>query len=304
MSSPYASVPKLVLSHIRSTNWQGSGRLEWSPPTSEPVSHLPIKEMDAMMTTWISRGAILLVTVIFAAGCAPAAGSTQSSPGDMPTAAPTDTVENPLQPAALGAPLFLLNCAQCHGASGQGVDAPPLGANLYIQHADDRTLARTIATGFPGTEMPAWLRDNGGPFSQTQIQQVVAYLRTLQPAPSAGGSSATPSAAALPSGDPTSGEVVFGTYCAACHGPQGVQGLPNPGSDDGSVPVLNPIDPEIAGASTADFSANLADILNHGSIPSGSQPQIVMPAFGDGQLLNDQQIANAIAYVIQLNTGK
>jgi mono/diheme cytochrome c family protein len=257
-----------------------------------------------MITIDIRRAAVLLIAVLLGTGCAPSARSSSPTPPPTPAAAPSSPGAGPIQPAALGAPLYLLNCSPCHGARGQGVDAPPLADNAYIQNADDPTLARTLATGFPGTEMPAWLRDNGGPFTQGQIQMVVAYLRTLQPAANVPGPTATPSDATTPPGDAGAGKVVFGTYCAVCHGPQGVQGLPNPGTDDGSVPALNPIDPEFAGASTAEFAANLADIVTHGSVPPGDQPLIVMPPFGDGLMLTDQQMADVIAYVIELNSGK
>lgn len=43
-------------------------------------------------------------------------------------------------------------------------------------------------------------------------------------------------------GDVSRGETLFGPTCAGCHGPQGTKGLQNAGSDDGSVPALNPSD--------------------------------------------------------------
>jgi mono/diheme cytochrome c family protein len=198
----------------------------------------------------------------------------------------------------------MLNCAPCHGSQGEGIDAPPLANNAYIQNANDHALARTLDIGFPGTEMPAWLRSNGGPFTQDQILQIGAYLRTLQPEATGSNATTPEGSGAAVSGDAQAGKQVFGTYCAVCHGPQGVQGLPNPGTDDGSVPVLNPMDPELVGSSPSEFSANLQDILQNGSVPSGDQPMIVMPAFGKASMLTDQQIADVIAYVMQLNAGK
>jgi mono/diheme cytochrome c family protein len=263
------------------------------------------KELVTMTKTSIIRLAILFSTAVFAAGCVASPSPTSPAPSATPTSATANAGAGPLQPAALGAPLYMLNCAPCHGSQGEGIDAPPLANNTYIQNANNPTLAKTVEIGFPGTEMPAWLRTNGGPFNQDQILQVIAYLRTLQPAPNAAGATSAPTASApAPTGDPGAGKLVFGTYCAVCHGPQGVQGLPNPGSDDGSVPVLNPMDPEIVGASASEFSANLKDILQNGSIPPGDQPLIVMPAFGRAKMLTDQQMADVIAYVVQLNAAK
>ena len=43
-------------------------------------------------------------------------------------------------------------------------------------------------------------------------------------------------------GDPVAGKVIYDGYCKSCHGPAGTGGIANPGSDDGTVPELNPID--------------------------------------------------------------
>src|SRR5208337_1740241 len=41
------------------------------------------------------------------------------------------------------------------------------------------------------------------------------------------------------------GAELFNNYCTSCHGPKGMLGMPNPGSDQGSVPQLNPISREL-----------------------------------------------------------
>ncbi len=229
--------------------------------------------------------------------------------------------------AALGASIFLKNCSACHGTQGEGVDGPPLRNSQYIQTAGDPAIVKTIAEGRPGTKMPAWLQVNGGPLDETQITDVVAYLHTLQnvaplptatpappeptdtpqppnaptPKPAQPSISGQPGPAASLAGSAARGTALFGEYCAACHGPEGVQGVSNPDSDDGAVPVLNPIDPTIANADPAVFAANLDRFIEHGSVPSGPSPLIMMPAFGDGHLLTSQQIADIIAYLIALN---
>ena len=102
-------------------------------------------------------------------------------------------------------------------------------------------------------------------------------------------------------GDVDRGKVDFGLYCAACHGPEGAQGIPNPGSDDGSVPLLNPIDSTLVNSDYATFATNVDLFIEHGSVPEGEGPQIMMPSFGDWSLLSDSQIADLIAYVLDLN---
>lgn len=231
--------------------------------------------------------------------------------------------------AALGAPLYQLHCTRCHGVQGEGVDAPPLRNSQFIQAGNDQNVFDTIADGRPGTEMPPWLRIKGGPLTDAEIGDVVSYLHTLQevaavppatpmppepteapPPPNA--PTPEPARPSLPggpgpaislTGDVAKGEADFGDFCALCHGPEGREevGAPNPGSDDGIVPELNPIDPTIANPDPKVFATNVDLFLEHGSVPEGPAPLLMMPAFGDGQMLTQQQIANLIAYIMHLN---
>jgi len=102
-------------------------------------------------------------------------------------------------------------------------------------------------------------------------------------------------------GDATAGAAVFTTNCVACHGDQGKGGIPNPGSDNGTVPTLNPIAAGLKNSDAKVFAANLDLFIEHGSTPKGSSPALQMKAFGDQKLLTSQQIADVIAYVISLN---
>jgi len=97
------------------------------------------------------------------------------------------------------------------------------------------------------------------------------------------------------------GEQIFTARCAACHGEQGKQGIPNPGSEDGSVPPLNPIDSTLVSADATVFATNLDLFIEHGSKPAGKFPVISMPPWGDKKLLSPQEIADVIAYLIGLN---
>jgi hypothetical protein len=67
------------------------------------------------------------------------------------------------------------------------------------------------------------------------------------------------------------------------------------------VPELNPIDPDLASSNPQVFADNIDRIIQHGSIPDGSDPQLHMPAFGDSNSLTQQEIADLEAYVLQLN---
>jgi len=105
-------------------------------------------------------------------------------------------------------------------------------------------------------------------------------------------------------GDPVAGAAKFSANCASCHGPRGAAGITNPNSDDGTVPVLNPIDPGFIDTSNGDaaiFAHDLDLFLQHGSRPAGPNPLISMPGFGDHHLLPQSDIADIEAYVMQLN---
>jgi hypothetical protein len=105
-------------------------------------------------------------------------------------------------------------------------------------------------------------------------------------------------------GDPVAGATTFHAVCASCHGEKGATGIDNPGSDDGSVPVLNPIDPGFLAAANGDAGILALDIdrfVQHGSRPAGSKPLVSMPGFGDRKLFPQKSLADAEAYVMALN---
>jgi mono/diheme cytochrome c family protein len=229
--------------------------------------------------------------------------------------------------AATGAPVYLLYCSPCHGVAGQGEVGPRFQDSVRVQTADEEELFVMIAKGPQGTIMPAWLQSEGGPLTSTQIYDVIAYVRTFQqivslpaferPAPEPtptplppGAPTPEPARPSMPgdvgnavslTGDVDRGRPTFGKYCAACHGPEGVQGVCNPGSDDGAVPDLNPIDPTLVSPDPQVFAANVDLFVEHGSVPEGPYPMIMMPSFGDSQMLTDPEIADLIAYVMYLN---
>lgn len=105
-------------------------------------------------------------------------------------------------------------------------------------------------------------------------------------------------------GDPAKGRVLFAENCVTCHNDRGIGGIPNPGSDDGTVPSLNPIDPGFLADSNGDptiFARDIDLFVQHGSRPAGPDPQLSMIGWGDHKLLTQQQLADIEAYVMQLN---
>jgi mono/diheme cytochrome c family protein len=102
-------------------------------------------------------------------------------------------------------------------------------------------------------------------------------------------------------GDPVAGAQVFIDQCVKCHGDAGMQGIENPDSDDGTVPTLNPIDPQLKSTDLKTFTSNLDLIIQNGSTPAGTSPKLSMPSFGTQGILTQQQIADVIAYLMSLN---
>jgi mono/diheme cytochrome c family protein len=83
--------------------------------------------------------------------------------------------------AAQGELLFASTCASCHGADGQGVDAPALNSQQFLESADDAQIASLIAHGIPGTEMSAYSIAFGGPLTSQQIKAITVYIRAWEP---------------------------------------------------------------------------------------------------------------------------
>jgi mono/diheme cytochrome c family protein len=148
----------------------------------------------------------------------------------------------------------------------------------------------------------------------------VQYLATFTPTPGADASTPgavaggpTEVAVARPSnpggpgpavdltGDVDSGKQIFVANCQLCHAAEGKGGNPNPGSTDGTIPPLNPIDPSLVGSDNQTYVTNLDLFLEHGSTPAGTSPTFSMPPWGDTGALTPQQIADVIAYIISLN---
>jgi mono/diheme cytochrome c family protein len=118
------------------------------------------------------------------------------------------------------------NCASCHGPNGEGGfaatdpswPAPPLRNEFWRYTRDDIT--RIVSQGRPGTPMPAWAVEFGGPLNPQAVDDVVNYLESIQ----------VPQKEKweLPT-SVTNGKDVFSRKCAVCHGPDAHgQGLGQP----------------------------------------------------------------------------
>ncbi len=110
-----------------------------------------------------------------------------------------------------------------------------------------------------------------------------------------------PGPAAAMIGSVKLGRELFASDCRSCHGDAATGGVPNPGSADGTVPPLNPIDTALSNPDPQVFAENIDRFIQHGSVPQGPGPKLDMQSFGDSHTLTQEEIANIEAYVLSLN---
>jgi mono/diheme cytochrome c family protein len=115
------------------------------------------------------------------------------------------------------------------------------------------------------------------------------------------GKQGVPGPAAEVVGNPEHGKVLYIDFCQACHGTDGGGGVVNPGSAEGKVPALRPIESEFHSPDALVFARNIDRVIQHGSLPEGPGPAFVMLAFGDPHTMTQQQISQVEAYVLWLN---
>jgi putative heme-binding domain-containing protein len=114
---------------------------------------------------------------------------------------------------AAGAKIFRAHCAECHGPAGEGDRGPKLTTGVFFHGQTDADLFTNITNGIPGTAMPAVF------FSQDQLWQIVAYVRSLSQARNA----------APPAGNPARGQKLFHERgCIGCHLVRGEGGVRGP----------------------------------------------------------------------------
>jgi len=122
------------------------------------------------------------------------------------------------------ADLWGSNCQGCHGADGIWGPARPLNDPLYQSLVTDDWLIATVSNGIDGTLMPAHSVSNGGRLTNEQIQEIISGMRANwmgTPPPYAAQSPAIINFKDT-AGDPAKGLTTFNTWCAPCHGKNGV----------------------------------------------------------------------------------
>jgi|HubBroStandDraft_2_1064218.scaffolds.fasta_scaffold43357_2 cytochrome c oxidase cbb3-type subunit 3 len=126
----------------------------------------------------------------------------------------------PSQMADFGT-LYAQNCAACHGAEGRGGASIALANPVYLAIVDQNALHNVVANGVHGTSMPAFAQSAGGFLTDEQIKVITNGMFSHWEREGTLDGTNPPSYAAKTAGNIDHGQIVFGTYCASCHGSEG-----------------------------------------------------------------------------------
>jgi ubiquinol-cytochrome c reductase cytochrome b subunit len=273
----------------------------------------------AAMVGWV------IAVVMFIALTLAGAYSTPEGLDSRQTAASRPTATRPAAPPAgekAGADLFKSQgCAVCHRIGGTGGTIGPDLSGEGLKGRSREWLSDQLRN--PKAHNPSSVMPPFAALSQDQVGQLVDYLQSLKaetsvttpagPAPPAATGGQAPVAAALAGphgesgmavtiiGSADHGAILFESACPSCHGPRGTGKVVNPGSTDGTIPPLNPIDRDEFSPDPKTFVEKIDLFIQHGSRPEGTNPQFSMPPFGDTNALTQQQIADLEAYILSLN---
>lgn len=289
----------------------------------------PARRPIAVAGWVVAIGAFIILTVAGAVSktegleTATAPAPTASREAPAPAAAPAHAPPRQAAGIQAGSELFQTSgCTACHRIAGKGGN---IGPDLSDEGLRGRTREWIMAQiRDPKSHDPKSVMPPFASLGDAKIGNLADYLLSLKAegsmpskghagAPMAAAKAQPPAAAVAPGphggpgpaasiiGNADHGAVLFELACTACHGPQGTDKVPNPGSDDGHVPSLNPVDPDIFRKDPKAFAAAIDRFIQHGSRPEGRAPTLSMLPFGDSNALTQQQIADIEAYVLRLN---
>ncbi len=163
--------------------------------------------------------AALATLVVFASGC----DNLPGKPGPGPLVPRPDSV--------LDAPtLYKENCAGCHGSTGRGGIATPIGLPEYQALVDQATQIDIVTKGVPNTAMPGFSRKAGGFLTDQQIDALVKGMRATWLKQNVSAEPTSPPYADATPGDSAAGASVYEASCSNCHGKAG-----GPKGQSGSV---------------------------------------------------------------------
>jgi cytochrome c oxidase cbb3-type subunit 3 len=177
--------------------------------------------------------------------------------------------------------LYAQNCAGCHGAQGRGGASIALANPVYLAIIDETTMRNIVANGVHGTSMPAFVQSAGGMLTEQQIEVITSGIFSRWGRKQVLDGANSPSYAAKAAGNVDHGQLVFGTYCASCHGSEGG------GTGKGSA-ITND-----------SFLALVSDQALRTIVITG-RPELGAPDWRGnvpGRSMNDQEITDVVAWL-------
>lgn len=152
--------PDEFLTEVIERGRAGTFMPAWSTAYGGPLIEAQVADIVAYIESW---------------------GTTVEPPEPAP---PRPEVEIPPVPEVDGDPnagytVFQTNCAACHGDQGQG----RIGATLNTAFAaiePGAFVVETVRRGVEGSLMPPFALENGGPLSDDDINNVAAYVLSIQ----------------------------------------------------------------------------------------------------------------------------
>jgi cytochrome c oxidase cbb3-type subunit III len=115
--------------------------------------------------------------------------------------------------------LFQQNCSGCHGAEGYEGPGRNLNDKEYLALIPKETLRSVIENGRPGTAMPAFALNKGGPLYPLQVTALVEGIEREWAKPvNFAGVTPPPYSGDGETGNPESGKALFQKTCFRCHG--------------------------------------------------------------------------------------
>ncbi|MCI0394328.1 MAG: cytochrome c [Chloroflexi bacterium] len=243
-----------------------------------------------------------------------------------------------------GAAEFQARCASCHGVNGDAqecfdpVSGEPTGcqgrplnnAALLCLNEESKSqrmiemnwngslrnlILQTISAGRPGTLMPTWSEQFGGPLEEYQVEQLTSFILNWENEELCGAPAATPvggpwpeDATELPEGNAENGATLFTSVvppCSSCHGDPAVPGSNAVGPHLGNIGATG--GERIEGISAAqyiyDSIRNPADFV--APICANDQPCSTPSGMPDvfETSLTQQDVADLVAYLLQ-QTGE
>jgi cytochrome c oxidase cbb3-type subunit 3/ubiquinol-cytochrome c reductase cytochrome c subunit len=219
----------------------------------------------------ILHTSVFALLIILTSGC----DNLPGKPGPGPLVPRPDSILD-------AATLYGENCAGCHGKSGLGAVATPIGLPEYQSLVDEPTQRAIIANGVPNTAMPGFSRKVGGFLTDEQIDALVKGMRATWLKGTSSTQQASPPYADTTAGDSVTGATVYESSCSRCHGKAG-----GPVGQSGSV--LN-----------ASFLALVSPQALRTSIIVG-RPDLNMPGWRSVNAthpLSEEEIRDVVAFLL------